>query len=398
MYNAPEIIIKNIDNLVYKDIPYQLEFDIKPPTLISSITEEFNFDRKILFPDTSDSNNGVMYEYDIDKNMWEFDSDGNVEIYGFDFVGKEYDILAITGRRLIEYTYKVYFNENEIEHMNTPMTGYGTSTVNILVDYFNNFVDGKIKIEVIYANNLVEVKTYNVQLVNTAPNILFSDIINNKLNLTVTDDDSDPIKLSIKLNGRNYFPSSGGFTDYLDTPYFYSTHFSSDELNINLKDFATPNNIITVTVIDKYGAETQMHKAFVGEFIGVMFVDENNDFYSDDTNRYEDDANILKEQYLGNIRAGTQGDKKLTYVLNKTQFKLTNIKLILNTVGIPDKTYVKLSKNLSTNFSNMSSELDFENLQLDIGEKLPFYVQANTEVLSLGGGYYYIDVIADPVE
>ena len=187
-------------------------------------------------------------------------------------------------------------------------------------------------------------------------------------------------------------------SDYVSTPYFYSTYFSSDLLNINPQDFVTPNNIVTITVQDEYGAEVQMHKSFVGEYIGIMFVDEQNEFYSDDTNNYIDDANIMREQYLGNVKAGTQGDKKITYLLNKTRYKLTNIKLQLNTVGIPEQTYVRIGKDFSTNFNHMTDVIDFGDLELDVGQRLPFFVQANTAVLSLGGGYYYIDVIADPVE
>ena len=106
----------------------------------------------------------------------------------------------------------------------------------------------------------------------------------------------------------------------------------------------------------------------------------------------------MREQYLGNVKAGTQGDKKITYLLNKTRYKLTNIKLQLNTVGIPEQTYVRIGKDFSTNFNHMTDVIDFGDLELDVGQRLPFFVQANTAVLSLGGGYYYIDVIADPVD
>lgn len=398
MYNAPEVIIKNIDNLVYRDTPYNLEFQIIAPTLINPATEEFDYISKIPMPESENAEDSI-YEFSVNKEDWSFDENGNVKISNFR-ISKNDDnqnILFVTGLYPVKYSYKISFNDKELKSINNIIENREDSIV-ISYNDFNNFVDGKIKIEVLYGTDLVYTKEYNLQLINTKPNIIFGDVINNKLDLTITDAELDNIKLNIKINGKNYYPSNGEFTDFVSTPYFYTTYFSSDLLNIDPYDFITPNNIITVTVQDKYGAETQMHKSFVGEFIGIMFVNNQNEFYSDDTNNYVDDANILREQYLGNIKAGTQGEKKIVYLLNKTKFKLTNIKLQLNTVGIPDKTYVKISKDLTTNFNNMSDIIDFGYLELNVGQKLSFYVQANTEILSLGGGYYYIDVIADPVD
>ena len=397
MYSTPIVNIKNTDNLVYRDEPYNLEFEIIAPSLTGPITDEFTPDSQLPIQG-SDNPEDTMYEFSINKENWYFDENGNVKIYDFEVSESDEGekILLVTGLRPVKYSYRIYFNNNELKAVNNITEDREDS---ILITYadFNNFVDGKIKIEILY-ENLTYVKEYNLQLVNTQPNIIFGDIINNKLDITITDAESDKIRLNIKLNGKNYYPSNGGFTDYVSTPYFYSTYIPSDLLNINPQDFETPNNIVTVTVQDEYGAEIQMHKAFVGEYVGIMFVDEQNEFYSDDTNNYIDDANILKEQYLGNIRAGTQGDKKITYLLNKTRFKLTNIKLQLNTVGIPEQTYVRISKDFSTDFNDMTEAIDFGDLELDVGQKLPFFVQASTEVLSLGGGYYYIDVIADPVD
>lgn len=398
MYNAPNITIKNIDNLVYRDVPYNLEFEIKAPTLRNAITEESEYIGKSpLLGGLSEED--FVYEFSVDKEEWVFDENGNVRISALKVSSgtSEEKALFTTGYKPVKYSYTVYFNNRELRSL-AGFTADISDSIAISSAEFNNFVDGKIRIEVTYGEDLVQSTEYNLQLINTQPNIIFGDIINNKLDFTITDSESDNIRLNIKINDKNYYPSNGQFTDYVSTPYFYSTYFSSDLLNINPQDFVTPNNIVTITVQDEYGAEVQMHKSFVGEYIGIMFVDEQNEFYSDDTNNYIDDANIMREQYLGNVKAGTQGDKKITYLLNKTRYKLKNIKLQLNTVGIPEQTYVRIGKDFSTNFNHMTDVIDFGDLELDVGQRLPFFVQANTAVLSLGGGYYYIDVIADPVD
>lgn len=394
MYNIPIIKVNNLDNIVYRGVPYMLDLSITAPSLTSQITETVPHDI------TSELGiGGTIHEFPVDKNEWYFDADGNVEISKFEISKVETDVnLLITGRKPVKYDVIVLFNEQEIQRY-ADVEEDSSHEISISSGLFSGFVDGTVTIQVKYGIDKILEKQYDLTLVNTEPNIIFGDIRNNKLDLTIVDDEDDLIKVSIKVNGKNYHPSDGGFTEYLSTPYFYSTRISGEHLIVDENDFVTPNNTISVTVVDQYGAETQMHKSFAGEYVGLMFVDEEGGFYSDDSNNYVDDANILREQYLGELRAGTRGNRKVTYLYNKTPFAMTNIQLKLITVGIPEGTEVKIAKDNVTGFENMSdSMLNFNDTRLDVGSKLPFYVQANTDILSLGGGYYYIDVIADPIE
>ena len=385
IYNLPTITIKNTDNIVYRDTSYELQFKIEPPTLVEDIIE--NVKSSEFRPlETKDE-----YKYKHNKTEW-------ISISNFEITDDK--MLQITGKKILKYTYKVFFNDTLIKDEITPTSDISEGKVTIYSSQFNNFVDGDVTIKVFYGYNEEKtwLKSYDLHLVNTQPVVTVGDVVNNKFDFMVNDAEGDEIQLNIKLNNKDYFPSNGGFTDFISTPYFYTTFFNSDELNINPNDFETPNNIVTITVKDKYGAETQLHKNFVGQFYGLMFVDKDDDFYSTDSGDYTEDKNILKELYLGNIKAGTRGDKKCVYLYNMTREVLTNIELTLNTKNIPKMTDVRIGKSALDNFEDMGTTVNFNEKILKPNEKLAFYIQGSTEILSEGGGYGYIDVIADATE
>ena len=385
IYNLPTITIKNTDNMVYRDTPYELQFKIEPPTLVEDIIE--NVKSSEFTPlETKDE-----YKYGHNKTEW-------ISISSFGITDDK--MLQITGKKILKYTYKVFFNDTLIKDETTPTSDISEGKVTIYSSQFNNFVDGNITIKVFYGYNEEEtwLKSYDLHLVNTQPVVIIGDVVNNKFDFMVNDVEGDEIQLNIKLNNKDYFPTNGGFTDFISTPYFYTTFFNSDELNINPKDFETPNNIVTITVKDKYGAETQLHKSFVGQFYGLMFVDKDDDFYSTDSGDYAEDKNILKELYLGNIKAGTRGDKKCVYLYNMARETLTNIELTLDTKNIPKMTDVRIGTSALDNFEDMDTTINFEKKILKPNERLAFYIQGSTEILSEGGGYGYIDVIADATE
>ena len=394
MFNVPVITVNNLDNIVYRGEPYILDFEVVGPTLVSQITEQVSFDSQ-----SGLGLEGFISEFPIDKREWYFDINDNVEISKFELPIGEPGTrnLLVTGRKPIEYECLVLFNGVQIQTF-TDLTDVSNHRINITSSLFKDFIDGVITIQINYREHTLE-RNYDLILVNTAPMIMIGDVVNNKIDVSIIDDEDDLVKINIKINGKDYHPADGGFTDYLNSPYFYSTHVTGDLLIVDDKDFTTPNNIVTVTVIDRYGAKSQLHKAFIGEYVGLLFVDEDGGFYSDDSNNYTDDANIIREQYLGELRAGTRGDKKTTYLYNKTPFKMSNMQLNLNTVGIAEGTDIRIARDSTTGFNEMSqNKLDLGSIELNAGERMPFYIQANTNILSLGGGYYYIDVIADPVE
>ena len=119
MYNAPIVNIKNTDNLVYRDEPYNLEFEIIAPSLRNPITEEFTPDSRSPIQG-SDNPEDTMYEFSVNKENWYFDENGNVKIYGFEVSGNDEEgrILLVTGLQPVKYSYRIYFNNNELKAVN----------------------------------------------------------------------------------------------------------------------------------------------------------------------------------------------------------------------------------------------------------------------------------------
>ncbi|KGM95640.1 hypothetical protein Z955_13995, partial [Clostridium botulinum C/D str. DC5] len=99
--------------------------------------------------------------------------------------------------------------------------------------------------------------------------------------------------------------------------------------------------------------------------------------------------------YLGKVQAGQKSKKVIAYIKNNSDNILTNIKLKLDKNYIKNGTDIRIGRYITDSFSKMSDIIDLTDMVLMPNQTIPFYVQGDVDILSEGGGYFYVDVIAD---
>lgn len=391
-YIGGEIKSNVTDTIVKRDEPYMYSFTISKLKENKAIKEiiENTYQEFAKFEETTwklDLNNWCNIPLSIEED------EKNEE-------DKKDNVLKITGDYYSPIKYIVWFKDKKIKE--SVIFRYKDITDKIIINsgYFNNEVDGTVKIQIVdtSANDkIIKEFTQKLTLVNTKPFVLIGDIINNRINITINDKEKDNVKVNIKLNNDTIFPVNGQeFSKYQQVPFFYSKVLNSDQIHINPNDFTTLNNTITVTVVDEYGAVSEpLIKHFVGQFTGLMFTDGKFQYLCDDSNNYNHDKNILKDLYLGKIQAGQKSKKILTYIKNNSDNILTNIKLKLDSNKLKKGTDIRIGRYITDSFSKMSDIIDLTDMVLMPNQTIPFYVQGDVDILSEGGGYFYVDVIAD---
>ncbi|KGM93319.1 hypothetical protein ADU90_07825 (plasmid) [Clostridium botulinum] len=384
--------IKSIvtDTIVKRDEPYTYSFSI-------SKIKESNAVKQFNINDFKEFDNGYESLWDVNMDNW-IGIPTDIKEEEKDNI-KE-NLLQISGEYYNPIKYIVFFNDIKLKESNILTYEDITDEVTIDSGYFNNVVDGFVKIQLMDTsenNKIIKDFKQRLTLINTKPYVLVGDIINNRLNITVNDKEKDRVKINIKLNDNTILPSNGQeFSDYLQVPYFYNQVLDSEKINVNPNDFNTSNNTIIITVVDEYGDVSEpLIKHFVGQFNGLMFLDENLNYLCDDSNNYNDDKNIVKDLYLGKVQAGQKSKKVIAYIKNNSDNILTNIKLKLDKNYIKNGTDIRIGRYITDSFSKMSDIIDLTDMVLMPNQTIPFYVQGDVDILSEGGGYFYVDVIAD---
>lgn len=296
----------------------------------------------------------------------------------FNDKGMEYTrpAISIRGDMLSRYNYKVEMENQMLPLKRCSEYVVGETKDQVLIpsnmikdsDPQNIFITVKQKY-----NDIITKRRGSIVLRNEAPLIL-ANINGTRLDMQINDPDNDEIKFKIELNGKKVYPEGKEYTSLLKSPHKFTYIFQTEQIKVD------ENNVIIITAKDKYDKKSIVRLDFTGVYVGLIFVDE-------DDNRFSTDSgNPLKILNMGTIQSGTESDVYKIYLDNKNGFDIKNIK-----VWSSDKINngkLKFSKTAYP-FKEEDSLL-FEDV-LKNGDKKEFFVKIqSSESATPGGGDFRI--------
>lgn len=255
------------------------------------------------------------------------------------------------------------------------LVGAAQLTVSIPPRLFTTSEEMPVYVELV-ADGKVRVKAQaRAQIVNNTPEIRL-EREGYKLMLDIVDTDGDPIYYEFKINGVDLVPP-GNAMGQIRMDYY----LQADQINIGLM------NKITVKAIDLYGDEKDTELEFMGEYIGLVFSNENGDIYSTDS------GEILRRLVMPFVRAGENTVAVPVVVTNKYPFNVRDLTLSVGYYeDLPD-TGILLGKDPSNvNYTALTYDDMMSN-----GQFKTFYVMLHTEETAVGRGKFRIQANARKV-
>ena len=195
---------------------------------------------------------------------------------------------------------------------------------------------------------------------------------------TIGDDDGDDISYRISVNGELIF-------DYIN---FIPTKSRVDYVFTENLNFGE-ENIIKLEVKDTHGGYASQEFTVIGTYRGLMFKNENGEYFVDSRGKVLMDLLFDKTLIGGQISE----TKKVTFE-NRHEFPLTNVKIEPENPKFVDGAVLEISET-EMPFNPRSVIKILETMPI-LGEK-DFYVRIKTDRSAHQGGYFYIKSTASPV-
>jgi hypothetical protein len=326
--------------------------------------------------------NGTMFsQYGHDELTWltykEFNKLTSTQPYVlFSDQGMEYarPEVVIQGDALSKYRYQVTM-DGEVNPL-IKWTDYmvGNKSDSVVVDS-NGFADSEPKniyVDLEQYDDGIEITRRGTVILNNNAPTIFAQINGMRLDLTVSDSDGDKICYNIYANGKKIYPLGTEYTSLLSSPSNLSYIFQTTQLNID------QNNVVIINAKDQYDKKSMVRLDFIGEYVGLIFVDS-------DGNRYSTDKGTpLQILDMGTIQAGSESNIFPVYLKNSNGFDVQNVSIWGD--GIITNGTVKFSKTLSPFVEE--SMLEYHDILLNEDEIL-FYikVESNESIMPGGGDF-----------
>ncbi|EDS77039.1 conserved hypothetical protein [Clostridium botulinum C str. Eklund] len=367
----------------------KVNIDIGKGRLLVNKNKDFEFSFKIDKPITEDSDTWYKeYIYSEkestgngDESFIDFNLDDYIRVESFDEdmddEKKSIDGLKVNGLIKLGYKYKVDFVNTDGTVLQT-IKDYGNTllytdtqeTVKIPISLITTSVNSyKVKVVVITENEKEFFKEKEVILYNDKPTII-ATLDTNKLHYQINDNEGDLIKYQIKLNGRIIYPTDGEFTAF-QKPLSNNLTIKSTDMIVNKL------NTIIINVQDNWGETNQFIYTFMGEYTGLLFIDDANKYYSNNV------GDILKRLDFGKTLAGTRSDIKYVYIYNNCGQDIKDLSVYINKSSFPKELTIHYGFDLE-NIMDDSEQLHKELLKDK--EKIKLYLQ-----VELGLEFEYSD-------
>jgi hypothetical protein len=267
----------------------------------------------------------------------------------------------ITDTDLDQISYRILINGAEILPWNTFATDpYIDYTINA-----NDLIVGNNTIEVDYKDSFKNVGlgswTNTITRTNNPP-IINIQYINGSIIGTITDSDSDLTQYKILINGTQKYPETTAYSDLKQV--------NNIDYQINRNDILIgQNNIVTIFAKDSLNSVIGQEISFMGDYVGLMFMDENQKFYTTDI------GELLQYLDFGTITLGQITEPVKILVQNKYGFKIKDINLYVQNT-LPNVN-IELSKeeNPFIPTDNLILENTYNPNQIDY-----FYIRLNTSI------------------
>lgn len=214
------------------------------------------------------------------------------------------------------------------------------------------------------AINDVKVSDLAFYILNTTAtiNVTFAG---NKISGILDDADKGKVQYRVLLNDKFYYPSDGSFTPIAPSPLQIS-------LNISEKDILFgKQNTLKIEFQDAWEKTDFWQTAFVGTYSGLMFMDENHEYYSDSF------GGVLKHLDFGIIIAGQTTLQQKVIVKNQLGKVVQNLLLEPQNNLLPSGVKLELSYDSSP---FIAEDFLLFNKLIQPDEELEFYIRIATSI------------------
>ena len=290
------------------------------------------------------------------------------------------DTVEICALERTSFSYKVKMRGSDNAYVEETVNDEVDSTITIPSSQFTTSENPyHVDIEVVDEKLRTYTKTTTLSLQNTEPNILVT-MTNMIARIDFNDPENNKIQYKVLLNGKQITPKTGDYTDFVDTPCFFTSRFKSDSIIVG------GNNILEILAIDEYGKKGKLIYNFTGKLSGLLFIDENGRVCSDDL------GNIIRTFDLGKIDAGRTSEVKKVIIRNTCGYDVINAKIDLEALN-PDSRYtVYISKSNAPFVDNNSLTIN----EIINNTEDEFYVKVVTNPDIEYGSNFYINVQSEP--
>ncbi|MGZ7444960.1 hypothetical protein [Paenibacillus sp. TH7-28] len=240
-------------------------------------------------------------------------------------------------------------------------------------------------IKIITSSPLEDVKftSASFYLLNTLATINIK-VAGNKLIGNLDDADKGKVQYRVFLNGKPYYPQDGAFTSLAPSPL-------NIQLNISERDIIFGvENALKVEFQDAWGQTDVWENKFVGTYSGLMFMDENKQYYSDTF------GGILKYLDFDIIVAGQTTIDQKVIVKNQLGERVQNLLLEVQKENLPDGVEIQMSY---TSSPFIPEDFILFNKFIEPDEENEFYVRIATQINAQPdpNGQFEIRAKVDPV-
>lgn len=278
-----------------------------------------------------------------------------------------HDMEKLTAKQLNEkeYQFRIAYYIDESEHI----------AEQIIVD----------NIRVITNSPVEDVKFINAAfyLLNTLATINVK-VAGNKLTGNLDDVDKGKVQYRVILNGSPYYPQNGTFTSLAPSPL-------DIQLNISERDIIFGvDNTLKVEFRDAWGQTDFWETKFVGTYSGLMFMDENKQYYSDTF------GGVLKYLDFDVIIAGQTTIDQKVIVKNQLGERVQNLLLEVQKDTLPQNVEIQMSY---TSSPFVPEDFILFNKFIEPDEENVFYVRIATDISATPNpnGQFEIRAHVDPV-
>ncbi|MEQ6355283.1 LamG domain-containing protein [Lysinibacillus sp. M3] len=206
------------------------------------------------------------------------------------------------------------------------------------------------------------IKDTSLYILNTTAKIDI-EFDGNILKGILSDDDLTRVQYRVLLNGGNYHPSDGSFTELGESP-------QNIELIIGSKDIKIDDwNTIKVEFQDFFGTTDYWQTSFIGTYSGLMFKDVYGQYFSSEI------GEVLQYLDFGVIIAGQTTIEHEIILKNQYGYDVENIHLFAHTSNFPTGMAIEFSENLTPFIPNEELIL---NKILKNNEEMSFFIRLKT--------------------
>jgi hypothetical protein len=211
-----------------------------------------------------------------------------------------------------------------------------------------------------------------VILLNNPPTITLTHT-NFNLHATLGDEDGDDVSYRLLINGKQFYPKDEGFSEPLSAPAAIVIPWSSQDLILG------EENTLRLEVKDAIGEVTSTEFTVVGHYQGLMFVDEEGNYFT------TDQGVILQELDFGPLVAGRTSPVRKLILRNQLGEPVENPEITISH-NVPD-----VAVNISHQEEPFVPQIRLNPPAMGDGDTYEFYVRIHPNKNATTGGFFRIN-------